>query len=484
MALSLYPAPCYNPVVADNLQDTGKGNRPLTWALLALVCLFLLIHSGSAPGGERLARLLSRGQAYQEAGEYAEAIRCYREASELAPDSALPVVQIGQIYLAQRRYSLAAGMFQQALTMSGTRSEALLGLAQAYAGLGDWDKSAGAAEEALALKPGWGEALLLLGRACLEREDYAGAERAFAGAQGEPTAHYYLGLLLAMDDAAASRRHLQAAVGAEAAISALDEAAAASDRPSALVRLGVLYLRLGELSLAERAFAAAIAGPPVYAEAEAYLGHTEALRGEPALDDLNAALALNPDLVLGHYFLGSYYRAQGLGDLAEAEFWTAYRLDPNNAALCSAMAAVYLDRSDYASAEAWLLAAVERAPEDQAFQMLLAHFYVDSAYRVKEKGIEAASRAVELSPQSAEAHDLLGRAYFLADDLPSAERSLLRALELDGRFAAAYYHLGALLEAQGRRGEARTAYLRAVDLDTTNYYRQQAGVALARMERR
>jgi tetratricopeptide (TPR) repeat protein len=482
--------------MADSLQRKEVEDGPVAWVwpLLVAVSLFLLAQSGSVPGHERLAQLLSRGQAHQAAREYAAAIRNYQEAGRVAPALALPLVRIGQVYLAQHRYPLAIGMFLQALSLEGTRSEALLGLAESYAAQGDWERAAGAAREALAWVPGWREARLLLGRAQLERGDYDQATRAFAdvlaGEEDEPLAHYYLGLLLAADEAEAARRHLQAAIAgspqsadAETALSALDEAEAAPDRPAALIRLGVLYLRLGELSLAQRAFAAAAAETPTYAEAYAYLGRTKALRGEPAMDDFRAALALEPDLVLGHYFLGSYYRAQGLNDLAEEEFWTAYRQDPDNAALCSAMATVYVGRGDYASAEEWLLAAVERVPQDPAFQLLLAHFYVDHIYQVQEKGVEAASRAVELAPQSAEAHDLLGWAYFLVDDFAHAEESLRRALDLDGYFAAAHYHLGALLEARGDRSGARAAYLRAVDLDTTGYYRQRAEFALTKMRR-
>jgi protein O-GlcNAc transferase len=415
-------------------------------------------------------------------------MRDYQEASRVAPALALPVVRIGQVYLAQRRYPLAIGTFQQALSRQGTRGEALLGLAESYAGQGDWGRAADAAREALAWAPGWREARLLLGRAHLERGDYDEAAQTFAdvlaGEADEPLAHYYLGLLLAADDAEAARRHLREAhriPDAETALSALDEAAAAPDRPSALIRLGVLCLRLDELSLAKRAFAAAAAETPTYAEAYAYLGRTKALRGEPALDDFRAALALEPDLVLGHYFLGSYYRAQGLNDLAEGEFWAAYRQDPDNAALCSAIASVYVDQGRYDSAEEWLAAAVERAPQDPAFQLLLAHFYVDRMYRVQEKGIEAAARAVELAPQSAEAHDLLGWAYFLVDDFANAEGSLRRALDLDGYFAPAHYHLGAVLEARRDRSGARASYLRAADLDTTGYYRQRAEFALRQL---
>jgi tetratricopeptide (TPR) repeat protein len=461
--------------MADSWQRK-EGPVAWIWPLLVAVSLFLLAQSGSTPGKERLAQLLAGGQAHQAAREYSAAIRDYQEANRVAPALALPLVRIGQVYLAQHRYPLAIGMFQQALSLEEARGEALLGLAESYAGQGDWGRAAEAAREALALVPGWRAARLLLGRAHLEQGDYDQAAQTFAGIPDDPLAHYYLGLLLAADDAEAARRHLQEVrrtLDVEAALSALAEAAAAPDRPAALIRLGVLYLRLGELSLAKRAFAAAAAETPTYAEAYAYLGRTKALRGEPALADFRAALALEPNLVLGHYFLGSYYRAQGLTDLAEEEFWAAYRLDPDNAALCSALATVYLERSDYASAEEWLTAAVKRAPQDPAFQLLLAHFYVDRMYRVQEKGIAAASRAVELAPQSAEAHDLLGWAYFLADDFAAAERSLRRALDLDGYFAAAHYHLGALLEARGDRSGAKAAYQRAADLDTTGYYRQR-----------
>jgi tetratricopeptide (TPR) repeat protein len=474
-------------------RNSKKYHCTFIWVKLLIVLALLPLVVGT-PTTVQYSQWLARGDALRERKEYSAALAMYNQAHQLAPELAVPLVRTGEVYLAQQRYALAIGVLQTALSLQGSKAEALAKLAEAYSGQGEWLSASNAAREALALAPELRETRLLLGRAYLRREKYEEAQQVFEDAllryPGDPTAHYYLGLLAATKDPESARPHLQATIAAQpgsalatqagSALEGFRESSATDDPALAAARLGLTYLQLDELQLAGLAFAKAIDAAPDYAEAYAYLGHVKAQLGQPALDLLQHALRLQPDLVLGHYFLGSYYRAQGLDSLAEEEFWTALHRDPRNAALCSEMALIYLERGDYTTAEEWMVAAVERAPRDPAFQLLLARFYVDHAYRVKEKGIEAARRAVELAPQSAEAHDLLGWAYFLNGDLSLAEESLRRALELDGELAAAHYHLGALLEARGKRAEARVAYQRAADLDTTGLYRERAERALSR----
>ena len=59
----------------------------------------------------------------------------------------------------------------------------------------------------------------------------------------------------------------------------------------------------------------------------------------------------------------------------------------------------------------------------------------------------------------------MGIAQLQARDLPSAERSLRRAIALDPRLAGAYTALGVLLANTGRQSEAIDAWKRALQLD-------------------
>jgi Tfp pilus assembly protein PilF len=54
-----------------------------------------------------------------------------------------------------------------------------------------------------------------------------------------------------------------------------------------------------------------------------------------------------------------------------------------------------------------------------------------------------------------------------AGDYGTARASLLRAIALDPALAVAHYHLGRLWAAEGAAEQAREAFARALDLDTT-----------------
>jgi tetratricopeptide (TPR) repeat protein len=119
------------------------------------------------------------------------------------------------------------------------------------------------------------------------------------------------------------------------------------------------------------------------------------------------------------------------------------------------------------AAEIWLRQAVSLRPDDPALWEALARLYVDHNITAEGRGVEAAARLVELSPDEGRAHDLRGWAAFQVGDYGAAEESLLQATALDPSLASAHYHLGRLWAAQGAHQEAREAFIRALDLDTT-----------------
>jgi predicted O-linked N-acetylglucosamine transferase (SPINDLY family) len=74
-------------------------------------------------------------------------------------------------------------------------------------------------------------------------------------------------------------------------------------------------------------------------------------------------------------------------------------------------------------------------------------------------------RAVEISPQSAGAHNSLGESYRRLGRLEEAQATLRHALVLDAQLAETHFNLGGVLRELGRGGEAIAAYRRAVQLN-------------------
>ena len=75
-----------------------------------------------------------------------------------------------------------------------------------------------------------------------------------------------------------------------------------------------------------------------------------------------------------------------------------------------------------------------------------------------------ADSAVHLDRQDAEAHLLLGWAYFLQGDTGIALPQIDRAIELDPSLGHAHYLRGLLLQYSGNTEQANIAFIRAADL--------------------
>jgi TolB-like protein/DNA-binding winged helix-turn-helix (wHTH) protein/Flp pilus assembly protein TadD len=80
----------------------------------------------------------------------------------------------------------------------------------------------------------------------------------------------------------------------------------------------------------------------------------------------------------------------------------------------------------------------------------------------------AALKAIEIDPQSAEAHASLALALHHAWDWPGAEAEFKRALQLDPRYANAHHWYGDYLSVRGRHDEALLEAKKALDLDPLN----------------
>lgn len=84
------------------------------------------------------------------------------------------------------------------------------------------------------------------------------------------------------------------------------------------------------------------------------------------------------------------------------------------------------------------------------------------------KAYAAAQKAVEIDPQSAEAHASLALVLDHKWDWPAAEVEFKRALELNPQYANAHHWYGDYLSIQGRHDEALVEAKRALELDSLN----------------
>jgi hypothetical protein len=113
---------------------------------------------------------------------------------------------------------------------------------------------------------------------------------------------------------------------------------------------------------------------------KAYIGLAKATyfmqQNERALNYLQTALRLDPNLDEAHYYLGLVWRRQNRLDQAKAAFLNALRLNPQNAKAAGNLGFIFYAEGNLAEAEAHLSHALSLDPEDA-----LARRYLDEIAR-------------------------------------------------------------------------------------------------------
>jgi tetratricopeptide (TPR) repeat protein len=458
----------------------------LARAVLLSVVTALLV--GLVREDVEFASLVRGADRCRAAKEYSRAISIYQRLALLHPQWPVPHTQLGQVYLVQGKWDEAEKQFRQAWELDKGEEEALLGLGLVAYQRGDIEDAMDLWRQAAAVNPRNVAVHYRLGQAHLNRSRFELAkqelERVVLYDSDHQEAHYYLGLLLAAEDETLASEHLSlVASGEDAELSEraqemmilLEEISASEDESYVAARLGHAYIRYEVPSLAVAQLERVVERQPDNCAARAYLGYALfALGGhETAREVLREVTYLTPKCPLGHYFLATLHRSEGYLPTALWEFKRSLRLDASNAAVYADIANTYQRMGGYLVAGEWYRAAVEVAPDEVDFRLLLAQFYVDVLLRAEE-GLAAAQQAVALAPDSPVAQDLLGWAYYLTGDSGQAQVGLEKALALDPDFARAYYHLGVVCSQLGDEEKARWAYERAIDLDSDGLYRERA----------
>jgi len=455
-------------------------------ARLTGIFLFILLVSGCAsptptptiaPTPIDITPRLTEAAYLAEERQYSAALGVLQEAARLDTSNAQPLTAMGDIYLQQHRWAPAREAFDDALAIQTDSYDAAAGLAEALLRQGERSQSSDAWRKAIEMDGFRYEGWLGLGRISLAMRSYEEAEQAFAEALAHepeaPQALWYLAALTTPTDAAAGEAYLKriAIPAGDYLLATLESLPPSAPQSEVAALTGIALTQLGEWELAHHALSTATELDPANATAWAFLGYVQASLRLPALDSLDQAEELDPTSVLALYFKGIYLRQKGHYDLAVDHFLKALDLDPGNVGVAIETALTLAEKGDYLSAEAWYRAIVESEADSAEYQQLLTEFYVNRSYRIVENGLVEAKRLVELAPDDAHAHDLLGWAKFQSGDFSGAEESLRLAVTLDPKDIAARYHLGKTLEALHKNVDAQAEFTRVVDWDTSGVYR-------------
>ncbi|MCS6909573.1 MAG: tetratricopeptide repeat protein [Anaerolineales bacterium] len=443
--------------------------------LIALLTALTLLGPQAAPVG--IAELLRHADATTAQQDYAAAADALAEAARRLPYDAKLVQRAGLAEISAGRFDSAIARLQSAAALSGWTPGLRVAVGDAYLGKGDRAAAIAHWEEALAELPSEDALLARLASAYEADGQFTRAaemlNRRLQAGRREPAVLYRLALITAATAPAEAIAPLTVAAevpsdfatAARKLRSALQEAQAQGIPAYTFGRVGYELVQLQEWALAEHALAQAVTLDPTYADAYAYLGLAQDSQGRDGQASYERAVQLAPQSPLIHYLFGLHYRRRGESAKALPYLQTAQRLDPQNPAIAAEIGGAYAAQGDLVNAEVAFTRAVELAPNDAKFWLLLARFYVDNEFKVAELGLPAARQAAGLDENSALAADAHGYALIVTGDFVNGRKQLERALALDPSLPSAYYHLGRLYQIQNKADEARAALSHALALD-------------------
>lgn len=422
---------------------------------------------------------------------YTEAVKRLEDAAAVYPDSRLPLVRMGQIYLVQHRWLPAEDAFNRALARDLQSGVATAGLAEAALNQGKTGQALELWQSAAELNPEIPGVFTGLGRTHLARLEFEAARQAFLDQQShhpDPEAQWFLAALDAPLDVSAANNYLLAIppdahpdvlARRDYLLATLVPFTAESPQADVGRATGIAFtqaqlwpLAIHNLNIAVESLQNSTSSTT--AEILAFLGHSRAQAGRPALDFFEQARRLDSTSALPSYFYGIYLRQQGALNAAEEQFKQAIALDSENAAVHIELARTKAEQGDFLAAEEHYDAATMAADDDVQMRLAQARFYATRGYRLVEAGIPVAEAIVSDYEDNAEAHDLLGWMHFLTGDIGQAQRSLEKAVELEPDLISARYHLARVLAAQNQVSEAAEAYRQVIDWDTSGIFRDRA----------
>lgn len=190
---------------------------------------------------------------------------------------------------------------------------------------------------------------------------------------------------------------------------------------------------------------------------------SESGRPDEALQALERAERLEPDLTQVHYLKGTILGAQERYREAAAALERTVSLNPRHVLARFKLAMAYFRLGDSDRAEATLEAVIDDEPRNmRAYQNLATIAYARGDLTRAES---LARRAIEIDDGYFDGWNTLGAIYVMAERSSDAVQALNRAVAIRPSSGQAHYNLALALQAQGQTQAAAAAAERACALD-------------------
>lgn len=439
--------------------------------LAAAALLAAAVGSGCGDPAKREQQHLSRGEAYLEEGKTAEAVLELQNALRLVPNDARAHNALAQAYLAANQSQKALWELQETIRLDAGNLDARLqyGRLLLLGGKPEVEEAVKQADAVLAADPSRIPALLLKGRALQQLgrpgEALQPLEQAVQDAPKDTSALLLLANLYVLQGDK---------VQAEAVFRKLVEVSPSYSSYAALA--GFLAV-VGRDDEAEQAYRAAIERAKGKDRPKAHITLSNFLisrgRGADAERVLEQGIeALDDDLDLV-YTLARMYQLRGAAAEADGIIQRAAGERPSDPMPLVILSRYRAERGDFEGALEASDRALAAAPDDIQTRLQRAELLVDVGVRGgnKERILEG-RRMVEAVIKTEEnvpaALYVRGKVELAEGNREAAAKTLRGVIDLQPDWALPHYVLGAALFANGDPQGARTALARAVELDPTN----------------
>jgi tetratricopeptide (TPR) repeat protein len=436
--------------------------------LLAIAVLAPVVASGYSE-----LREASRAGSYPEIGDH------YRAAAQRLPWRADLYELAGHAYYRAEDYSRAQAVYQKAFERQALSPDGWVAWGDVFYLSDDPDRAVQTWEQGLGQEHLSESLYSRLSMIHQENGEYSKAaqtlQKYVAAHQEDASAHYRLGLLLALSDQnsalseliTASQLDPQFDPAVEVLRSALNQAYLAGSSSERFVLTGRGLGILQEWELARAAFDSAVEADESKAEAWAWLGEAYHQTGADGGAELDRALELDPNSAVVRGLRGLHYQRSGNFRSALGEFQAAAQLEERNPAWQVSIGESYSKLGDMILALEAYQAATKLAPRDAAYLRLLALFCAQNNVNVASVGVPAAQKAVALEKDNVESLDLLGWLLMLDGRFEYSKGILNQALDLVPNNANVHLHLGMLYLQMNDRAAAQEHFLVARDLGST-----------------
>lgn len=362
-------------------------------------------------------------------GEYARAEKMIRADLEARPEELPLTLSLATILEETGRYGEAVDLLEEAIGLHSEEKDLLLRLGRLYLRTGRYPEAEGRLKACPDLLP----ARAALGHLYLERL----GERE----EGRRLLEGVVGAVSRRDprsDELVAAGEASAALGRQEEASRFFSRAGREDpeRVEPYLRLAELWLGNYEQSEAIRLVERALEIRPTLPEARVLRARCLLMnrllgtgRYALALGEIGQALQVNPFLPEAHLLLGEIHIFDGAyGDAAD-QIRQVLGVNPHSIPARAALAAMHLLREEEEEVKA--LSAAVLAQNPRAYRFFLGTGDIlETRFRYQEAA-NLARKAIELEPESGEAHSLLGRNLLRLGEMEEGEEALRKAQSLD-----------------------------------------------------